>query len=171
MPADRNPAVTIRALAAPDAAACDAIILGLPYHFGDPGGREECARAVRRDRGLVAVAAGEVVGFLTVMRHFPASAEITWMAVRADRRGRGLGGQLIAHLCVTLTAEGCQLLLVMTLSSLCDEGGTTDGYGRTRAFYRSHGFFDAREVPELWPNSPALLMIRPLIANSQRGQG
>jgi hypothetical protein len=55
----------------------------------------------------------------------------------------------------------------MTLSSLYDEGTTTDGYGRTRAFYRAHGFFDAREVPELWPNSPALLLIRPLGANSR----
>jgi predicted N-acetyltransferase YhbS len=111
-----DPAVTIRSLAPPDAAACDAIILGLPYHFGDPGGREECARAVRRDRGLVAVAGGEVVGFLTVVHHFPASAEITWMAVRADRRGGGIGGQLIEHLCAALADEGCRLVLVLTLS-------------------------------------------------------
>jgi ribosomal protein S18 acetylase RimI-like enzyme len=155
---------TIRALTPQDAEACDAIIRTLPYHFGDPGGREECSRAVRRDPGLVAVVAGEVIGFLTVVRHFPASAEITWMAVRMDQRRRGLGGRLIERLCADLRADGCRLLLVMTLSALYDEGETPDGYEYTRAFYRSNGFYDARDLPDYWPSNPALLLVRPLDA-------
>jgi GNAT superfamily N-acetyltransferase len=154
--------LTVRALVASDAEACDAIIRSLPYHFGDPGGREECARAVRRDAGLVAVAGAEVIGFLTVVRHFPASAEITWMAVRADQRHRGTGGRLIEHLSANLRDDGCRLLLVMTLSSLYEEAKSTDGYAQTRTFYRARGFFDARELPDFWPISPALLLIRPL---------
>jgi ribosomal protein S18 acetylase RimI-like enzyme len=164
MPQAGDLSPTIRPLAAHDAAACDAIIRSLPYHFGDPGGRDDCARAVRRDPGLVAVAGGEVVGFLTVVRHFPAAAEITWMAVRADRRRQGLGGRLIAHLCASLRAEGCRLLLVMTLSALYKEPQRADSYAQTRAFYRAHGFLDARDLPDHWPSNPALLMVRPLVA-------
>ncbi|MFN8516327.1 MAG: GNAT family N-acetyltransferase [Chloroflexia bacterium] len=40
------------------------------------------------------------------------------MAVRSDQRRQGIGGRLIAHLCADLHAEGCRLLLVMTLSAL-----------------------------------------------------
>jgi hypothetical protein len=50
--------VTIRALAPEDAPACDAIILSLPYRFGHEGGRQECARAVREEDGLVALRDG-----------------------------------------------------------------------------------------------------------------
>ncbi len=162
MPQAGDISPTIRPLDIADAVTCDAIIRSLPYHFGDPGGREECARAVRHDPGLIAVAGGEVCGFLTVMRHFPASAEITWMAVRADRRRRGIGGRLIEHLCASLREDGCRLLLVMTLSSLYKEAETSDSYAQTRAFYRAHGFLDVRDLPDYWPTSPALLLIRPL---------
>lgn len=166
MPQPGDISLTIRALTPQDAETCDAIIRTLPYHFGDPGGREECAPAVRRDPGLVAVVGGEVIGFLTVVRHFPASAEITWMAVRSDQRRRGIGGRLIAHLCADLRPEGCRLLLVMTLSALYKEAERRDGYAQTRAFYRANGFFAARDLPDYWPNSPALLMVRPLDASN-----
>ena len=57
-------------------------IAGLPYHFGQEQGRRDCAAAVRRDPGLVAVEGGEVVGFLTYVLRFDEAAEITWMAVQ-----------------------------------------------------------------------------------------
>ena len=52
-------------------------------------GRRDCAAAVRRESGLVAVEDGEVVGFLTYVHRFDEAAEITWMAVRADRATPG----------------------------------------------------------------------------------
>lgn len=58
-------AVEVRPLTAADAEACDAIVAGLPYHFAMDEGRRQCAAAVRRDPGLVAVEHGEVLGFLT----------------------------------------------------------------------------------------------------------
>jgi hypothetical protein len=72
-----NPPV-IRPLRLGDAARCDEIIAGLPYHFGQEDGRRECAQAVRSQAGLVAVREHTVVGFLTVQRHFEHAAEITW---------------------------------------------------------------------------------------------
>ena len=47
--------VWIRALGREHATACDEIVIGLPYHFANERGRRDCAAAVRRDPGLVAL--------------------------------------------------------------------------------------------------------------------
>jgi ribosomal protein S18 acetylase RimI-like enzyme len=44
---------------------------------------------------------GTVAGFLTVQRHFEQAAEITWMAVHARHRHRGVGSALVERLCRT----------------------------------------------------------------------
>jgi ribosomal protein S18 acetylase RimI-like enzyme len=107
--------VLIQALRPEHADACDRIVLGLPYHFGIEDGRRDCAAAVRRDAGLVAVEGSEVVGFLTYVPRFDEAAEITWMAVRADRRRRGIGHAMIDRLVEQLTADGRRILLVLTV--------------------------------------------------------
>jgi GNAT superfamily N-acetyltransferase len=152
----------IRPPEADDAPACDAVIASLPYHFGNADGRRECAEAVRSRAGLVAMEGDRVVGFLTFVHHFPETSEITWMAVHADRRGRGVGRALIGRLAGELKGQGRRLLLVLTVSGLEEEPGITDGYNRTRAFYRSVGFVPARELPDLWPGDKALLLAMPL---------
>jgi GNAT superfamily N-acetyltransferase len=152
----------IRPLAAGDASGCDAVIASLPYHFGNEDGRRECAEAVRGSAGLVAVEGDRVVGFLTVVHHFAETSEITWMAVHAGRRGRGIGRALIRQLTGELRGQGRRLLLVLTVSALEEEPGVDDGYARTRAFYRSVGFIPARELPDLWPGDKALLLAMPL---------
>lgn len=162
MNVQHGPRVSIRPLTATDADGCDGVIATLPYHFGNKQGRAECARAVRASEGLVASDAGEVVGFLTVKHHFAESTEITWMAVRADRRAEGIGRALIERLSRDARASGRRILLVNTLSAAYDEGDVEDGYERTRRFYRSAGFVPAMELPNLWPDSPALLLVMPL---------
>lgn len=108
--------VRLRALGPEDAEECDAIIAGLRYHFAHEQGRLDCAAAVRRDAGLVATEGAQVVGFLTYVHRFDEAAEITWMAVRADRRRRGIGHELIERLAELLAAEGRRILLVLTVS-------------------------------------------------------
>jgi|SRR3990170_4927549 len=148
----------IRSLGPEDAEACDAIVAGLPDWFGVPQGVAECAEAVRTQEGLVAVDSGEVVGFLTVSRLQPRAAEITWMAVRADRRRRGRGRKLIDALVDRLVEQGVRLLLVKTLA----ESDPDPGYRETRRFYEALGFVPAMGL-DLWgPENPALLMVRPL---------
>jgi IclR family transcriptional regulator, acetate operon repressor len=115
VPATAN--VEIRALSASDAAGCDGIIHSLPSHFGDPEGREQCARAVRSEQGIVAIADHAVAGFLTSKPWFATTREITWMAVHAEWRGNGIGGRLIEHLAGLATREGRRFLLVTTLSA------------------------------------------------------
>lgn len=151
---------TIRPLSAGDADACDEIVRGLPVWFGLESGIREAAAAVRSQSGLIAeLPDGSVGGFLTWVRHFPESAEITWMAVRAGRHRQGHGRALLDALCERLTPEGARLLLVKTLAA----AGRSEHYDRTRAFYLACGFVPLQELPDLWgPENPALLLVRPL---------
>lgn len=153
----------IRDLSAADGPACDAIVAGLDYHFGLEEGRRLCAEAVRTRRGLVAVRGGEVVGFLTWEPRFDEAVEITWMAVRRDVRGRGVGTRLIDSLATERGAAGSRLLLVVTVSPNDEEPDPRDGgYEATRAFYLSAGFILARDLPGEWAGDLAALLVRPI---------
>ena len=154
--------VSIRSLGPEDANACDGIVRSLPYHFAQEQGRRDCAAAVRRESGLVAVQDDEVVGFLTYVHRFDEAAEITWMAVRADRRRRGIGHALIDRLSERLAEEGRRVLLVLTVSPSDPGAEPEDGYQSTRAFYRSTGFVLGRDLRGEWDTDTAVLMVRPL---------
>ena len=156
------PEIHIRPLHGDDAERCDQIITSLPYHFGQEDGRRECAQAVRSQPGLAAVLDDIVVGFLTLQRHFDHAAEITWMAVHADDRHHGIGRALINRLCQDLTAEGRRLLLVLTVPPSDPGWEPPDGYQATRAFYQAMGFILARDLPGLWPDDTAVLLVKPL---------
>jgi ribosomal protein S18 acetylase RimI-like enzyme len=153
----------IRDLAPGDADACDAIVLSLPYHFGQEQGRADCARAVRSEPGLVADD-GTVVGFCTFARHFDGSAEITWLAVHADRRGGGVGTKLVDELARRMHGEGRRLLVALTVSASDGPDEIENGYDATRAFYRSAGFVEARDFAGYWGDGgdTPVLMVRPL---------
>jgi GNAT superfamily N-acetyltransferase len=140
-----------------DAAACDAIIEGLPDFFAIPEANAECARAVRTQPGAVADLHGEVVGFLT-WEAAGSTAEITWMAVRSDERRRGHGRALVTALADLLRDQGVRELAVKTLS----DRDPDPGYAGTRAFYASMGFTPARELDVWGPDNPAVLMSRRL---------
>jgi GNAT superfamily N-acetyltransferase len=153
--------VVIRSLdPSDDARACDAIVAGLPDWFGDATGIAECAAAVRTHGGLAAVDAIDlgVVGFLTCERRSAAAFEITWMAVRADRRGSGIGTELVERLAADLTAS-CRLLVVKTLSDRIDPG---PAYAATRAFYLARGFRPMAELDIWGPENPCQLLGRRL---------
>jgi GNAT superfamily N-acetyltransferase len=151
--------ITVRALDHDrDAEACDAIIAGLSGWFGDPQGIRDCAAAVRSHRGLVALEAEGVTGFLTWERREAAGAEITWMAVRADARRTGVGRLLLEQLMDLLRADGVARLDVKTLSAR----DPYPPYGETRAFYRANGFTEIAELDIWGPENPAVLLSRPL---------
>lgn len=118
--------------------------------------------AVRRDPGLVAMEGSEVVGFLTYVDRFDEAAEITWMAVRSERRREGIGHALIDRLVGQLTAEGKRVLLVLTVSPSDPGPEPDDGYGATRAFYRSAGFVLGRDLRGEWDADTAVVMVRSL---------
>jgi ribosomal protein S18 acetylase RimI-like enzyme len=154
--------LSIRPIAPGDAAACDAIVATLPYHFGDEQGRRDCAAAVRSQTGLVAEDHGESVGFLTFETRVETSAEVTWMAVRADRRRTGIGRRLLDRLASVLVADGRRLLVVLTVSPSDGPDDIPDGYQATRAFYEANGFVLARDFAGYWDSDTPVLMVRVL---------
>ena len=152
----------IRPLSPQDAEACDAVLASLPYHFGDPVGQADCAKAVRSERGWVAVDIGEVVGFVTVAPSSDEALEITWMAVRMDRRRGGIGAQLMGAMVEAAAEDGYCQLVVLTLGPSEPENAE-DGYEGTRRFYKREGFVPLKELGlRSWNNAHALLLARPL---------
>jgi GNAT superfamily N-acetyltransferase len=152
----------IRPLEPGDAEACDAVLATLPYFFGDPVGIEDCARAVRSQRGWVAVDDDEVNGFVTVSPSSATTLEITWMAVRSGERKRGIGRQLMDAVVTAAGADGVRLLCVLTLGPSVPED-VEDSYEGTRRFYERVGFLPVKEISlTTWNNSHALLLARPL---------
>jgi GNAT superfamily N-acetyltransferase len=127
-------ALIIRPLLPADADACDAIVRDLPDWFGLDVGIRDCAAAVRSQDGLVAERFdGSVAGFLTWVRHFPETAEISWMAVAPDDHRRGVGRALLGELSARLVDGGARLLLVKTLSA---NGDSEDYDGPARSTWR-----------------------------------
>ena len=145
--------MVIRELRPGDAVACDAIVAGLPDWFGDPTGIRDCSSAVRWQPGLVASDGGDVDGFLTWVREVGA-AEITWMAVRADRRRGGIGRALLEALVAQLRDAGVAELRVKTLSARHPD----PGYAETRAFYEALGFQAVAELDVWGPENPAVAL-------------
>jgi len=157
-------AVQIRALdPATDAESCDRVIASLPYHFGQESGIAACAAAVRSQAGFVADDDGDIVGFITLDPPFPETVDITWLAVRADRRRAGIGRLLIERAVVDARERGATLLMVETVGpSEPDDPGVTDGYDTTRAFYARAGFVQLKEfLFEGWTDR-AIVLVRVL---------
>jgi len=142
-----------------DAEVCDAIVRGLPDWFANEDGLREQAELVRTADGLVIVEDGTVVGFLTFARLNARTAELTWMAVRADRRRQGIGAALVEELTRRLSREGMRMLVVKTLSDREDPGIE---YAQTRAFYLSLGFVPVAELDIWGPENPCQLLARPV---------
>ena len=153
--------IELRPLQPADAAGCEAVMASLPDWFGDEDGLADCAKAVRGGEGWVAVDGGDVVGFLTLERPYPRSADITWLAVRADRRG-GIGSALVERACAELAAGGCDLVVALTVSvNDPTEVGETP-YAETRAFWAHAGFAPARDFPGYWEGDLPVLQVRAL---------
>ena len=139
---------------AADAVACDAIVAGLREWFGAEQGIADCAAAVRSQRGIV-VGEDGIDAFLTWDAR-DGIAEVTWMAVRADTRRRGLGRALLEALVDRLRADGITELRVKTLSSR----DPYPPYAETRAFYLANGFAEIEELDIRGPENPAVLLAR-----------
>lgn len=147
----------IVALTPDRAAACEAIGRALPAWFGIEEGLEDLRRCAETQEGVVAVASGEAIGFVTLTRHFPETWEITWMAVHPGWHRRGVGRWLVEAVVARCRAAGATTLLVKTLA----DTHPSKEYARTRVFYAAMGFRRLQVFPDLWgPENPCLLMAR-----------
>jgi predicted N-acetyltransferase YhbS len=141
------------------AEGCDAIVRGLPGWFGVAAGIEDCARAVRTQAGFVAMDGDAVVGFVTFEPLPYHDWEITWMAVRADRRGGGIGTDLVERLVTSLPHDPASLI-VKTVSDRDGDPGAE--YRATRAFYLARGFRPIAELDIWGPENPCQVLARPV---------
>jgi len=133
---------------------------GLPDFFSYEPGLEACAEAVRSQSGWVAEEGGEVLGFATWEEKTTETAEVTWMAVKNERRGAGIGTQVIEALVSEMKERGYRLALAMTSARTKDEEGE-DTYLPTRAFWTARGFLPLIEL-DIWETNLALLQVRVL---------
>jgi ribosomal protein S18 acetylase RimI-like enzyme len=89
---------------------------------------------------------GDVGGVVLVTDHpgDPGARELRNIAVRADRRGRGIGGRAVALLVERLRADGATKLVV----------GTADTSADAQRFYRRCGFREIGRRPGYFDRYP-----------------
>jgi GNAT superfamily N-acetyltransferase len=105
-----------------------------------------------------AIAFGDVLGVLLLDQRYPTSAEVHLLAVRRKHHRAGIGRTLLERVENDLRAQGVRLLSVKTLGPSAYD----PGFDQTRAFYSACGFHPVEEFPDLWADSPCLLMVKVL---------
>jgi len=80
---------------------------------------------------------GLLVGFVILRKADTASLEISWLAVRPDSQGQGVGSRLIKDSLNIFSSQGYKICYVKTLA----ETAKDSGYAKTRAFYKKLGFY------------------------------
>jgi ribosomal protein S18 acetylase RimI-like enzyme len=140
---------------------CMDIAKALRSHFNDdalsrmPGDLRSQSLYVAEDDD------GVVVGFLSVVKASPQVAEITWMGVRPDLHGRGIGTAMMSMAVDDLVEDGFHSLRVRTLADTVDY----EPYEGTRAFYRSRGFHLEEVIdpyPGWGPGNPCAVYVKTL---------
>ena len=136
---------------------CEAILRTLPEWFGI----EESLQMYVRDSGSFPTFAVEessnLLGFVSLRKHYEESWEVHCIAVSASYRNRGVGTVLLEHAEAWLAARGACFLQIKTIS-----GSSSDpNYAQTRRFYLARGYTPIEEFPDLWgPTNPVLQLIK-----------
>jgi GNAT superfamily N-acetyltransferase len=142
-------------------AECEAVLRSLPRWFGI----EESLLMYARDSETMPTFAvedqGTIHAFVTLLRHFPESWEVHCIAVAADRRGEGLGRQLLRHAENWTRGQGARFLQIKTVAA----SSPSPEYAETRRFYEAMGYVPLEIFPTLWhPRNPALQLVKALRA-------
>ena len=145
-------------------AHAERILRELPEWFGIESALTQYVEDVARMPTFLARVDGEVVGFLTVHRHFEASAEVHVVGLLPEHHRRGIGSSLQTRAEQWLHGEGVEFLQVKTISASSPD----PHYARTREFYASMGFLPLEEFPTLWDeHNPCLLLVKRLGSTEQ----
>jgi GNAT superfamily N-acetyltransferase len=138
-------------------AKCEEILRSLPLWFGI----EESLLMYAKDSGrlpsFAVLEAGRIVGFLSLMQHFPTAWEIHCVAIHAQSRNQGYGKALLSHAERWLVEQGVSLLQVKTIAAT----SASASYAQTREFYSRLGFLPLEVFPHLWsPSNPCLQLVK-----------
>jgi ribosomal protein S18 acetylase RimI-like enzyme len=143
------------------ASVCIPILRMLPDWFGIEEAILEYGKDVEHLPSFLARSEDQVIGFLSLKHHFPASAEIYVMAVRPDAQRGGIGRALVAAAETYARGLGVEYMQVKTLGP----SRPSAEYAQTRAFYEAMGYRPLEEFKKIWDeNNPCLVMIKKLSA-------
>lgn len=148
----------IEALRALDVPACVEVVRSLPEWFSYPGALDDVEAASRVQEGFVARLDGRVIGFITIRPSFAECLEITYLAVHATFRRKGIGRRLIRTVAKLCEERDIDSICLLTL------GPTTESrfYRETVEFYRTQGFWRVRELQNAeWGGAYSLVMAAP----------
>jgi GNAT superfamily N-acetyltransferase len=126
---------TVRKVHPDDIESCVTVLASQPDFF-TPETHEEVRIAMHDALAWVAVDSEVVQGFVLAEIRYPAVAEITFAAVRPERRGAGIGTELVKRALADLERQGIVLVEVKTL----DASAGYEPYVSTRAFWERRGF-------------------------------
>ena len=150
----------VRRFGTGDVAAAVGIVRSLPEYFTDDVPDHVERDAASHDAWALAESADPeaVAGFAIVARKSARAAEILWIAVAPDRRGRGHGTMLLGHVLDSLTTAGVSVVAAKTL----DASSGYRPYEATRAFWERNGFVQIDTIDPLpgWqPGNPAAIYV------------
>jgi len=141
------------------ATLCEPVLRSLPEWFGLEDANQHYLKSIDEMPTFLALDKDEVVGFLTVLQHYPTTAEIYVTGVAPQYHRHGLGRAMVNAVENYLRDLGVQFLQVKTLS----DSHPDEGYAKTRAFYRAVGFHPLEEFKTLWGEAnPCLLLVKNL---------
>ncbi len=112
-----------------------AIAKSLPEFFTQDG-LNDLSRDLKIHRLRGAFVNGTLVGFITLREADKNSVEISWLAVKKDFQGMGIGSELVKDSLNELSRKGFSICYVKTLAETVED----EGYKKTRKFYKDLGF-------------------------------
>ena len=136
---------------------CENILRSLPDWFGIEESLVQYVKDVNTMPTMFAKDDDVVVGFLTIKKHFPETAEIHCMGILPQYHRKGIGKLLIKELENYLKDDGLKILQVKTVSADRD----CSAYAKTRAFYKAVGFIPLEVFPTFWDKAnPCLVLVK-----------
>ncbi len=141
---------------------CNEILRSLPNWFGIESAIVDYVNDVKNMDTWIAEIDGAVVGFISINKHNPHTAEIHVMGIKVEHHHKHIGSQLVKVAEDSLAKEGFSFLSVKTLS----ESREDENYAKTRKFYLKNGFLPVEEFKTLWgEDNPCLFLVKPITAH------
>lgn len=135
------------------------MIASLPDWFGIPEANAAYLESLNKFQSWVAIKAEKVVGVITMVRLYPGSFEIHFLAVKAGYHRQGIGKILVTHVEEEARKIAGKWLHVKTLSASHPDLY----YAHTREFYYALAFSPLFESDTIWgPENPAVILIKAL---------
>ena len=136
---------------------CEEIMRSIPEWFGIDEAIVQYRHDLEGMETFMADRDGKAVGFLTLNRHNPHSAEIHVMGIRKEFHRMGIGTALVRH-AESVLGEDVAFLEVKTLGPSRENAE----YAATRKFYLAAGFLPLEEN-KLWGDlNPCLILVKHL---------